>query len=92
MIIVDTSLTIAIAVGLRKSKTGWNHTDVLIKRIIVYALLGQLVELLMNSYTVETQLFPTLAAIVMSIQYSADNYTQMAFLYMQVAPVSSLSV
>ena len=46
----------------------------------------------MNSYTVETQLFPTLAAIVMSIQYSADNYTQMAFLYMQVAPVSSLSV
>jgi len=92
MIIVDTSLTIAIAVGLRKSKTGWNHTDVLIKRIIVYALLGQLVELLMNSYTVETQLFPTLAAIVMSIQYSADNYTQMAFLYMQVPPFSSLSL
>jgi hypothetical protein len=43
----------------------------------------------MNSYTVETQLFPTLAAIVMSIQYSVDNYTQMAFLYMSVATHST---
>jgi len=82
MIIVDTSLTVAIAVGLRKSKTGWSHTDILIKRIIVYALLDALESSLMDSYTVETQLFPTLAAIVMSIQYSVDNYTQMAFLYM----------
>ena len=38
--------------------------------------------LMMNSYTVETQMLPTLAAITMSIQYSVDTYTLMAFLYM----------
>jgi hypothetical protein len=36
----------------------------------------------MNSYTVETQMLPTLAAITMSIQYSVDTHTLMAFLYM----------
>jgi hypothetical protein len=44
MIIVDTSLTVAIAIGLRKSRTGWSHTDILIKRIIVYARLKLLLE------------------------------------------------
>ena len=37
---------------------------------------------LMDSYTVETQMLPTLAAITMSIQYSVDTHTLMAFLYM----------
>jgi len=36
----------------------------------------------MNSYTVETQMLPTLAAITMSIQYSVDIHTLMGFLYM----------
>ena len=34
MIVIDASLTIAIGIGLRKSKTSWSHTDALIKRII----------------------------------------------------------
>jgi len=34
MIVIDSSLTIAIGIGLRKSRTGWSHTDALIKRII----------------------------------------------------------
>lgn len=38
MIVVDTSLTVAIGIGPRKSKTGWSHTDALIKRIIKYVL------------------------------------------------------
>ena len=37
---------------------------------------------LMYSYTVETQLLPTLAAITMSVQYSINNSTFMAFMYM----------
>lgn len=36
---IDAILTIAIAFGLWKSKTGWSHTDALIKRIIMYVLL-----------------------------------------------------
>jgi len=66
MIIVDTLLTIAIAIGLRKCQGGWTRTDALIKRIIMYAINPEAE--LMNSYTVETQMLPTLAAITMSIQ------------------------
>ena len=35
MIIVDTLLTLAIAIGLRKCQGGWTRTDALIKRIIM---------------------------------------------------------
>jgi hypothetical protein len=35
MIIVDTLLTIAIAIGLRECQGGWTRTDALIKRIIM---------------------------------------------------------
>jgi len=35
-VVIDAILTIAIASGLWKSKTGWSHTDALIKRIIMY--------------------------------------------------------
>jgi len=35
-VVIDAILTIAIAFGLWKSKTGWSHTDVLIKRIIMF--------------------------------------------------------
>ena len=35
MIIVDTLLTVAIAIGLRKCQGGWTRTDALIKRIIM---------------------------------------------------------
>jgi len=37
-VVIDAILTIAIASGLWKSKTGWSHTDALIKRIIMYVL------------------------------------------------------
>jgi len=80
MIIVDTLLTIAIAIGLRKCQGGWTRTDALVKRIIMYVINPKAE--LMDSYTVETQMLPTLAAITMSIQYSVDTHTLMAFLYM----------
>lgn len=66
-VVIDGILTLAIARGLWKSKTGWSHTDALIKRIIML--------------TVETQLLPTVTAIAMSIQYSMNNGTYMAFMY-----------
>jgi hypothetical protein len=37
MIMVDTLLTVAIAIGLKRCQGGWTRTDALIKRIIVYA-------------------------------------------------------
>jgi hypothetical protein len=44
----------------------------------------------MISYTIQTQLLPTLAAITMSIQFTVDRYTTMAFLYMYVKRNSPL--
>ena len=88
-VVIDAILTIGIAFGLWKSKTGWSHTDYLIKRIIMCVCFLPCLETyyrvtrrLMDSYTVETQLLPTLAAITMSIQYSINNSTFMAFMYM----------
>jgi hypothetical protein len=34
-VVIDALLTLAIGYGLWKSKTGWKHTDALIKRIIM---------------------------------------------------------
>ena len=34
-VVTDILLTLSIAIGLWKSKTGWKHTDNVIKRIIV---------------------------------------------------------
>jgi hypothetical protein len=85
MIIVDTLLTVAIAIGLKKCQGGWTRTDALIKRVIVYVnrdFWTRAIPELTISYTVETQMLPTLAAITMSIQYSVDTHTLMAFLYM----------
>jgi hypothetical protein len=88
-VVIDAILTIAIAFGLWKSKTGWSHTDYLIKRIIMCVCFLRSLETsyrvmrrLTDSYTVETQLLPTLAAITMSVQYSINNSTFMAFMYM----------
>lgn len=88
-VVIDAILTVGIAFGLWKSKTGWNHTDALIKRIIMCVVCRPRLQLsrrkesrLMDSYTVETQLLPTLAAITMSVQYSINNSTFMAFMYM----------
>jgi hypothetical protein len=86
MIVVDTLLTVAIAIGLRRCKGGWRTTDKLIQRVIMYVpilLAKRRVEVAeITSYTVETQMVPTIAAITMSIQCSVDSYTLMAFLYM----------
>jgi len=88
-VVIDAILTVGIAFGLWKSKTGWNHTDALIKRIIMCVVFLPPLETswlvmrrLTDSYTVETQLLPTLAAITMSVQYSINNSTFMAFMYM----------
>jgi hypothetical protein len=88
-VVIDAILTVGIAFGLWKSKTGWSHTDYLIKRIIMCVCFLRSLETsyrvmrrLTDSYTVETQLLPTLAAITMSVQYSINNSTFMAFMYM----------
>ncbi|WVW84758.1 hypothetical protein I302_106793 [Kwoniella bestiolae CBS 10118] len=55
----DTIITLSLSWGLWKAKTGWSHTDALVKRLILITLETQLAPtLIMLGFVIEFSIFP----------------------------------
>lgn len=79
-------LTLSIAYGLWKAKTGWKNTDNLLKRILVSVAFHLEVHCprLTNRFTIKSQLPAAVAATATAIQFASNSKTTMVFLYMRV--------
>lgn len=69
---VDVYIVGVIVLGLRRSKSGWAHTDNLVHRLILWACPYERRKSLLTtcSMTLEAQLIPTLVSLVILILYA----------------------
>lgn len=93
MLVVDILITGIIAHGLWKSKTGWKHTDALIKRVIMCVpqlvyfeafAVGQTnkADRPVYRFSAEAQFPPAIMALAMLITFVVQPDTFLSFFYM----------